>query len=94
MDTNTHPTWMDDALVQNIPHKKLEFLSQLYNNGKGKNQKEMMAYVLPMMKKAKAENLTFTQAEMSACIQAIQKYSTDEERSQIDALLKKRAEQQ
>ncbi len=94
MNTNTHPEWMDDELVKNIPHKKLEFLSQLFMEGKGKSQKEMMAFVMPMLKKAKAENLTFNQAEISACIQAIQKYSTPEERNQIDALLKKRAEQQ
>lgn len=84
---NTSPAWMQDPLVKDIPSDKLKFLSQLFIEGKGKSQKEMMAFFLPMMKKAKAENLSFTQAEISACIQAIKKHSTPEELSQIDKLM-------
>ena len=85
----THPAWMDDPLVRDISPAKLKFLSELFVEGKGKSQKEMMSFVLPMMQRAKAANLTFTQAEISACIQAIKKHSSEEELSQIDALLKK-----
>lgn len=91
--SNTHPLWMDDPLVKDISPEKLSFLSGLFAEGKGKSQKEIMSFFLPMMKKAKAENLTFTQSEVSACIQAIRKYSSAEERNRIDSLLKKRAEQ-
>lgn len=90
--SNTHPAWMDDDLVKDIPPAKLAFLSGLFAESKGKSQKEMMSFLLPMMKKAKAENLTFTQAEISACIQAIKKHSTEEELNQIDTLLKKSKE--
>ena len=86
---NNRPEWMEDELVKDIPQGKLEFLGKLFSQGKGKNQKQMMSFVLPMMKKAKAENLTFTQEEVAACIQAIKKHSTEEELSQIDSLLKK-----
>ena len=41
------------------------------------------------MKKAKAENLTFTPQEMNAAIAAIRKHSTQEELSQIDKILEK-----
>ena len=81
------PAWMNDPSVQNISADKLNFLSGLFQEGKGKSQKEMMAFFLPMMKKAKSENLTFTSAEISACIQAIKKYSTPEELSQIDKIM-------
>ncbi len=81
------PLWMKDPLVKDISQEKLNFLSQLFTEGKGKSQKEMMAFFLPMMKKAKAENLSFNQAEISACIQAIKKHSTPEELSQIDKLM-------
>lgn len=84
---NSSPAWMQDPLVNDIPADKLKFLSQLFVEGKGKSQKEMMAFFLPMMKKAKAENLSFTQAEITACIQAIKKHSTPEELSQIDKLM-------
>lgn len=84
---NTTPEWMQDPLVKDIPPAKLDFLSKLFVEGKGKSQKEMMAFIMPMLKKAKAENLSFTQAEISACIQAIKKHSTPEELTQIDKLL-------
>ena len=54
------PAWMTDPLVKDIPEKKLRFLGQMFADGQGKNQKEIMAYLMPMMKKAKQENLTFT----------------------------------
>ena len=89
MEQNTNkPAWMDDPSVKSISADKLAFLSRLFREGKGKSQKEMMAFFLPMMKKAKAENLNFTPAEISACIQAIKKHSTQEELAQIDKLLK------
>ena len=84
---NTTPEWMQDPLVKDISPAKLDFLSTLFLEGKGKSQKEIMAFLMPMMKKAKAENLSFTQAEISACIQAIKKHSTQEELTQIDKLL-------
>lgn len=92
MDNKNKPVWMTDELVKDIPEKKLEFLGQLFADGHGKSQKEMMAYLMPMMKKAKAEKLTFTPQEMNAAIAAIKKHSTEEELEQIDKLLKKQSQ--
>lgn len=83
------PAWMTDPLVKDIPEKKLRFLGQMFADGQGKNQKEMMAYLMPMMKKAKQENLTFTPQEMSSAIAAIKKHSSEEELKQIDKILEK-----
>lgn len=83
------PAWMSDPLVRDIPKKKLEFLGTMFHEGQGKGQKELMALMMPMMQKAKQENLTFTPLEMSAAIAAIKKYSSEEELKQIDKLLKK-----
>lgn len=92
-DSSIRPEWMNDPLVQNIPQKKLDFLGKLFTEGKGKNQKQMMAYIMPMMKKARAEKLTFSQQEINACIQAIKNHSTKEELEKIDEILKKKSEQ-
>lgn len=81
--------WMSDPLVADIPQKKLEFLEQLYYNSQGKNQKDLMTFMMPMMKKAKKENLTLTPGEMSAAIAAIKRNSTQEEQEKIDQLLSK-----
>ena len=89
MENKERPVWMTDPLVKDIPEKKLQFGEQLFVQGHGKSQKEMMAYLMPMMKKAKAENLTFTPQEMNAAIAAIRKHSTKEELTQIDKILEK-----
>ena len=89
--TNNRPAWMDDDEVKNIDTKKLDFLGKLFADGKGKNQKEMMAFLMPMMRKAKQEHLTFTPQEMQAAINAIKRQSTEEELKQIDKILAKAA---
>lgn len=89
MENKERPVWMTDPLVKDIPEKKLQFVEQLFVQGHGKSQKEMMAYLMPMMKKAKVENLTFTPQEMNAAIAAIRKHSTKEELTQIDKILEK-----
>lgn len=83
------PAWMEDELVKNIDQKKLDFVGKLFSEGHGKNQKDMMAYLMPMMRKAKQEHLTFTPQEMNAAISAIKKHSTKEELSKIDKILDK-----
>jgi len=89
MENNTRPAWMSDPLVKEIPEKKLDFLGQLFSDGHGKSQKEMMSYLMPMMKKARQENLTFTPQEMNAAIAAIKKHSTEDELKQINKILEK-----
>lgn len=91
MENQEKPLWMKDDLVKEIPQEKLEFLSQLFAQGNGKNQKDLLRLLMPAMKKAKQENLTFTMAEMQAAIAAIKKYSSQEEQKQIDTILEKAA---
>ena len=93
-ENHTRPAWMSDPLVKDSPQRKLQFLEQLFAQGRGKNQKEMMAYLMPMMKRAKQENLAFTPQEMNAAITAIRKYSSQEELTQIDKLLEKNRQQE
>ena len=80
--------WMSDELTKSIPKEKLDFLSKLFTQSEGKSQKELMHEVLPLLKKAKEEGLTFTQAEMAAAIAAIRKHGSAEDNAQIDQLLK------
>ncbi len=86
---NAHPLWMDDELVSDISPKKLEFLSKMFQETRGKSQKELMQMMLPMLKQANKEHLTFTPQEMNAAIAAIKKYSTAEEREQMDKIIEK-----
>lgn len=86
---DTTPAWMSDPLVKDIPRKKLEFLSEMFEKGQGRSQKEMMALMMPMMKRAKQESLAFTPQEMAAAIAAVKKYSSTDELKQIDKILEK-----
>ena len=73
MDYSQTPLWMQDDLVKDIPREKLEFLSTLFAKGHGKSQKEMMALLMPAMRKAKQEHLTFTPTGNAGCHHSHQK---------------------
>lgn len=93
MDSATDiPGCMEDPSVQNIPREKLAFLSQLYQQGQGKSQKEMMAFLMPMMAQAKQKGLTFTPQELQIAVAAIRRASTPEELRQIDQIMSKAKE--
>lgn len=92
-NSNSRPAWMEDELVREIPQKKLDFLGQLFAESQGKSQKEMMSMMLPMMRRAKAEHLSFTTQEMNSAIAAIRKHSSSEELSKIDKILSQAGQQ-
>lgn len=73
MDYSKTPLWMQDDLVKDIPREKLDFLSKLFAQGHGKSQKEMMALLMPAMRKAKQEHLTFAPAGNAGCHHRYQK---------------------
>ena len=80
-------SWMDDPLVRDIPRKKLDFLAELFCQSRGKTQKEFLAAFMPLLKRAKKEQLSFTPEEMKAAIAAIKLHSSEEERQKIDELV-------
>ncbi|MBQ7956248.1 MAG: hypothetical protein IJ282_10930 [Lachnospiraceae bacterium] len=84
-----HAKWMDDPMVSHISKEKLEFLGELVAGGHGKSQKEMMPYMMSVMKKAKANGITFTPADIQTIITAIKKYSSPEELAKMDEIMKK-----
>lgn len=89
MDNNSRPAWMSDPLVKDIPEKKLDFLGEIFAESQGKSQRELMMSLMPMMSRARQENLSFSPQEMGAAIAAIRKHSSEEELKQIDNILEK-----
>lgn len=93
-DQNIRPAWMEDELVREIPQEKLDFLSKMFSEanarrqaaGPVKSQKEMLMLMMPVIRQAKAANLSFTPRELQAAVAAIRKYSSAEELEQIDRL--------
>lgn len=87
-----HPEWMNDELVRDIDPRKLELILQINNQVQGKSQKDTLRTLLPLLKEAKKQNLTFTPAEMQAAIQAMQKHSTESEKEKMAEILEKAKE--
>ncbi len=91
-EPNSRPAWMDDELVKDIPGEKLDFLNKLFNETNARrsdasgprSQKEMLMLMMPLIRQAKAADLSFTPQELQAAAAAIRKYSTAEELRQID----------
>lgn len=87
--TDNRPQWMHDPLVKDISPEKLNFLEKMFHKSQGKSQKELMSSLIPLMKQAQQEHLTFTPAEMNAAISAVKKHSTPEELAKMDKILEK-----
>lgn len=83
------PSWMSDDIVKDIPENKLLFLNEIFNNPSLGNQKNMLLYLPKLLKRAKAENLLFTQDEFNRCVTAIRSHSNAEEAKNIDKILNK-----
>lgn len=79
--------WMQDSLVKDIPKEKLDFLSALFQRSQGKSQKDALKELLPLLKEARKNGLSFSAEETSAAIAAIQKHSSAEENRKIETLL-------
>ena len=81
--------WMEDEIVRSIPKEKLEFLSEMFLQSKGKNKSELIKELVPLIKQAKERGLSLTPQEMKLAITAIKRHSSPEENDRIDAFLKK-----
>ncbi len=83
------PEWMSDSEAAGIEEYKLRFLNELAEGCRGKNRKELMAFLAARMKQAKNEGITFSSSEAGILIQAIRQHSSPDELNQIDELMKK-----
>jgi len=81
------PKWMLDPLVENIDHGKLDFLQSIVFETRGKSQKELIPFLMKIMKEGKTKNISFTDEEMSAIMTAIKKNSTPDELAQIEKFM-------
>ena len=81
------PKWMLDPLVENIDHGKLDFLQSIVFETRGKSQKELIPFLMKIMKEGKTKNISFTDEEMSAIMTAIKKISTPDELAQIEKFM-------
>lgn len=84
----TTPAWMQEPSVQNIPREKLDFLQKLVFESQTLSQKEMLPFLMALAQRSKTEKISFSQAEMDAIIEAIKKYSTADEITKMNQIMK------
>lgn len=87
MSSQEKPKWMSDPLVASIDSGKLDFLQSIVFETRGKSQKELIPFLMNVMKKGKTSKISFSDDEMSAIMAAIKNNSTPEELVQIDKFM-------
>lgn len=87
MSDSEKPQWMSDPLVKDIDPAKLDFLQSIVFESRGKSQKELLPFLMQVIKKGKASQLSFTDDEMSSIMTAIKNNSTPEELEQINKFM-------
>lgn len=81
--------WMRDASLKNIDPSKLDFLQKLVFEINSLSDKEKLPFLLALANRAKKENISFNEEEVSTIIEVLKKHSTPEEVRKMDMMLKK-----
>ena len=84
MDAN----WMQDNELSNISKDKLLLINSFLTDTSKMNQKEMMMFIMGVMKKCKQQNITFSKKEMEQIMGVVKKHATPDELSKIDKVMK------
>ncbi|MCI6714028.1 MAG: hypothetical protein PUF03_03225 [Lachnospiraceae bacterium] len=82
--------WMSDPAVANIDKAKLEFLQALVFESQTLSKEQMLPFLMSVAKKGSDNHISFSDEEVDTIVNVIRNYSTPEELSKIDKLLKLR----
>ena len=85
---NDSPVWMQEPSVKNIAKEKLDFLQKLVFESASLTPRQLLPFRMALAQRSRTERISFSQEEMTAIIEAIKKYSTPEEISKVDQILK------
>lgn len=86
--TTTKPEWMKEKCVAHIDSRKLDFLQALVFENRNKSQKEMLPVLMNVVKMSREQNISFSDDEMHAIIEALEKHSTPEELKMMHKIMK------
>lgn len=80
--------WMQDSELSNISKDKLMLINSFLTDTSKMNQKEMMLFIMNVMKKCKQQNITFSKEEMEQIMAVVRKHATPDEIAKIDKVMK------
>ena len=80
--------WMQDDELSNISKEKLLLINSFLTDTGKMNQKEMMMFIMNLIKKCKQQNIQFSKEEMEQILAVVKKHATPDELVKIDKILK------
>lgn len=80
--------WMQDSELSNISKDKLMLINSFLTDTSRMSQKEMMMFIMNVMKKCKQQNITFSKEEMEQIMAVVRKHATPDEIAKIDKVMK------
>ena len=80
--------WMQDDELSNISKEKLFLINSFLTDTSKMNQKEMMMFIMNIIKKCKQQNIEFSKDEMEQIMVVVRKHATPDEISKIDKVMK------
>ena len=83
-----NPAWMQEPSVQKIPREKLDFLQKLVFESSALSPKELLPFLMALAQRSKSANISFSNEEMNAIIDAIKKHSSPEEITNMNQIMK------
>lgn len=84
MDAN----WMQDNELSNISKDKLMLINSFLTDTSRMSQKEMMIFIMNVVKKCKEQNIQFSKEEMEQIMTVVRKHATPDEIAKIDKVMK------
>ena len=84
MDAN----WMQDNELSNISKEKLLLINSFLTDTSKMNQKEIMMFIMNVIKKCKEQNISFSKEEMTQIMGIVKKHATPDEIAKIDKIMK------
>ncbi len=79
--------WMNDPNLRDIDKNKIEFMMMLLKQTGNLKQTEMMPFLLAISAKAKKNNISFSQDEISAIVDVVKRNSGPQEMERINKIL-------
>lgn len=85
-DTNNENAWARNPALGGIDPSKLQMLMGFADQAKGKNQNELLPFLMSAVSQAQDQNVSFQSSEMDAIINAIKAGKSPEQIQKIDRL--------
>lgn len=80
------PAWMNNPALSSIDPAKLQMLYSLAEQAQGKNQNELLSFLMSAASQSHSNNLSFNSAEMDAIINVMKLGKSPQEIQRIDKL--------